>query len=228
MLAHLRGLLSEEEAHSIREALGAVPFDDGRLTALGSARLRKQNLQLEATHPQAERWSRFLLDKLARSESFAQVAWPKKIQPFRFCRYEQGMFYGDHVDLPSMGEQSGSPMRTDLSMTVFLTSPDEYEGGQLVIHDESGKRKIRGAAGDAILYPSNRVHSVETVTRGSRLVAISWVESRIRDERNRQFLYEMGGALLSLERRLLADEAAQPELLRLRNCMYDLTRRWVD
>ena len=87
---------------------------------------------------------------------------------------------------------------------------------------------LRGAPGDAILYPSNRVHAVEPVTRGSRLVAISWLESRIRDERDRQFLHEMGRSLLALERRLLADESAQPELLRLRNCMYDLTRRWLD
>lgn len=228
MLAHIKGLLSQEETGSIRAALKSLPFSDGRSTAVGMTRLRKHNMQLDPSHPEAQRWSSFILDKLARSEAFSQVAWPKKIQPFRFCRYDEGMSYGEHVDLPSMGEQTGTPMRTDLSMTVFLNPLEDYEGGQLAIYDENGSRKVRGAPGDAIIYPSNRVHAVEPVTRGTRLVAISWLESRVRDERERQFLYEMGRSLVGLERRLVGDEAAQADLLRLRNCLYDLTRRWLE
>jgi PKHD-type hydroxylase len=228
MLAHIKGLLNEEEARSMRAALSALPFENGKLTARGGALHRKQNLQVDESHPESRRLSNILFDRLARSESFARVAWPKKIQPFRFCRYDEGMSYGDHVDLPSMGEQAGTPMRTDLSMTVFLTPLNEYDGGQLVIHEEAGSRKVRGAPGDAVIYPSHRVHGVEPVTRGSRLVAISWLESRIHDERDRQFLHEMGQSLLSLERHLHTDEAAQPDLLRLRSCLYDLTRRWLD
>lgn len=228
MLAHIKGVLGPEEVGSIREALRQLPFSDGRSTAVGMARHRKNNLQLESSHPEAQRWSNFILDKLARSEAFAQVAWPKKLQPFRFCRYDEGMSYGDHVDLPSMGEQSGTPMRTDLSMTIFLNPLEAYEGGQLVIYDESGARKVRGMPGDMVIYPSNRVHAVEPVTRGTRLVAISWLESRIRDERERQFLFDMGRSLAGLERRLVADEGAKADLLRLRNCLYDLTRRWLE
>jgi PKHD-type hydroxylase len=228
MLAHIKGVLSPEEAGSIRAALWPLPFSDGRSTATGMTRERKRNLQLDGAHPEAQRWSQFIFDKLMRSEAFAQVAWPKRMQPFRFCRYEEGMSYGDHVDLPSMGEQAGTPMRTDLSMTIFLNPLDDYEGGQLVIHDESGAKKVRGVPGDMVIYPSNRVHAVEPVTRGTRLVAISWLESRVRQERDRQFLYEMGRSLGGLERRLGEDEGARPDLLRLRNCLYDLTRRWLD
>lgn len=228
MLAHLRGLLSPEEAKGIRHQLTALPFEDGRVTALGAARKHKNNLQVDVHHPVSQEVSNLLMKKLASSEPFSALAWPRKIQPFRFCRYDEGMEYGDHVDLPSMGERAGNPMRTDLSITVFLSPLDEYEGGHLAIFDDSGTQRIRGAPGDAILYPSNRVHRVEPVTRGSRVVAISWIESRMRNERDRQFLFEMGRSLRGLESNLAQTPQAQPDLLRLRNCMYELTRRWLD
>lgn len=228
MLAHLKSLLTSDEVTLIRDQLASVPFGDGKRTALGAAKRSKNNLQLDVSHPLSERFSSLLAEKLSRSEPFSAVAWPRRIQPFRFCRYDEGMSYGDHVDLPSMGEQGGNPMRTDLSITVFLSPLEDYEGGHLTLREDMGTQKIRGAPGDAVIYPSNRVHRVEPVLRGSRLVAISWIESRMRDERDRQFLYEMGSSLKALEMRLSDEPQAQSDLLRLRNCMYELTRRWLD
>lgn len=228
MLAHLTGLLSTEEAAQAFAELSNAPFVDGGSTALGSARLNKRNLQLPPEHPAAQKWATTFREKLLASEAFNRVAWPRNFLNLRFCRYDEGMHYGPHVDLPTMVDSSGQKLRTDLSMTLFLAPLADYDGGGLVLQDEVGTRKIRGAPGDAIVYPSNLIHHVEPVTRGTRIVGITWIESRIKSLEDRKLLFEMGRAIASLEQQAKDDAPRSAELLRLRNCFYSLTRRFLD
>lgn len=228
MLAHLTGLLSLEEAAQALAELSTAPFVDGASTALGAARHQKKNLQLPPEHPTARKWAATLRERLLASEAFARVAWPSHFLNVRFCRYDEGMHYGPHVDLPTMAEAGGRELRTDLSMTCFLTPLADYDGGALVLHDDTGTRKLRGAPGDTVIYPSSLIHHVEPVTRGTRIVGITWIESRIKSAVDRKLLFEMGRALASLEQRLKADAASATDLLQLRSCFYDLTRRFLD
>ena len=164
-----------------------------------------------------------ILARLNTSDAFKAAAVPHTILPLRFCRYDVGMAYGTHLDLPIMGTASGS-IRTDLSMTVFLTDPNDYEGGALVFESEYGTKSVRGAAGDAVIYPSSLLHRVEPVTQGSRMVAISWMQSMVRDPAARKILFDIVQVASKLEQ----TAANSPESLLLRQAHYNLLRMWAD
>ncbi len=228
MLAQLKGLFSATEAAEFRQALRDAPFEDGKNTARGSAKAIKNNLQLNSRHELAKELSSRVRERLDESEAFQRLTWPAQMQVPRFCKYEVGMGYGEHVDLPTMGGRASHMMRTDISMTMFFTPLDEYEGGELVFQSDYGSQSIRGAAGDAVIYPSTMVHRVAPVTKGERLVAITWIESKVRDAGDRKMLYDMGRALAVLEKKHGQDAQSAAEILRLRACLYQLTRRWLE
>lgn len=215
-------LLAPDVAARVAAALADAPFSDGRATAHGGARDAKRNQQLEPAHPLAREHGATLVAALNRSERFMSLALPHTILPFTFARYEVGMAYGDHLDLPVVGTPSG-PLRTDLSLTVFLSSPDAYDGGELVIPGDDGPRWIKGGPGDAFLYPSDTLHHVAPITRGQRLVAITWIQSLVPDAEQRAILAGIGDSVIAMHTAGAPDAA----VTRLRQVQHKLLRRWA-
>lgn len=217
-----RGLLTPTEVEGVAAALSAVDFVDGRRTAQGAARTVKNNQQLDTSHPVGKAQAAVLVAAMGRREDFKGASLPRTILPFLFARYGVGMGYGEHLDLPIVGT-GGGPLRTDLSLTVFLSDPSTYDGGELIVPGPDGERGVKGAAGDAFLYPSDTLHRVAPVTRGTRLVAVTWIQSMVRDPEERAILVALGSALAGMA------TAGVPEtdLLRVRAVQHRLVRRWA-
>jgi PKHD-type hydroxylase len=155
--------------------------------------------------------------------AYKAAAWPKRVAVPFYAKYEPGMEYGEHVDDPVMG-QSPDLYRTDISTTIFLSAPDEYEGGELTIRDTYGERQIKLAAGSAVVYPSHSRHYVAPVTKGVRLVAVTWAQSTIRDPSQREMLYELNQAREMLFKELPESEATRKVSATFNN----LVRRWIE
>ena len=218
----LRGLLGADVVADLVARLADAPWADGRATAHGVAKDAKANLQLEPTQPLAKALGAPIVDALSRREDFKAWALPHTLLPLTFARYDVGMTYGDHLDLPAVATPPG-PLRTDLSLTVFLSDPASYDGGELVVTLPGGERRVKGAAGDAFVYPSTTVHRVEPVRRGVRLVAITWIQSLVPDEEERTTITDLGETIVRLQRA----GVPEPELLRLRHLQHRLLRRWA-
>jgi PKHD-type hydroxylase len=201
MLLTIPGLLNAAQLAKIHETLEGAEYADGRLTAGFAAARVKNNLELKAEPARQQRLIRILMASLAHHETFRFAALPHRVADPIFARYTPGMTYGDHVDDPIMG--SGGPrFRTDVSMTVFLNAPETYDGGELAIRTPFGDRTVKLPAGDAVVYPSSSLHRVTEVTRGERLVALTWIQSYVRDPARRELLYELNLA----RERLLKDQ----------------------
>jgi len=201
MLLTIPGLLNSAQIAKIHQTLEGAEFADGRLTAGFAAARVKNNQELKPEPERRERLIRILMASLGHNETFRFAALPHRVADPIFARYTPGMTYGDHVDDPIMGTQ-GPRFRTDVSMTVFLNAPESYDGGELAIRTPFGDRQVKLPAGDAVLYPSSSLHRVTPVTRGERLVALTWVQSYVRDPARRELLYE-----LNLAREHLLKEA---------------------
>jgi len=186
MIACIPQVLSSAELQALQRALDGGEFVDGKLTAGPFARPAKHNLQLRRDEP-ARAHEALISGALARSAAFARAALPRSMSPPMFNRYERGMSYGRHVDDPVMGGQ----LRADLSVTVFLSALDSYEGGELCIETDLGVEQVKLPAGDAIVYPATTVHWVEPVTRGVRLGAVVWVQSLVRDHAMRRIVHDI-------------------------------------
>src|SRR5665213_1716370 len=165
MIVTLPDLLDPPSLDAVRQALAGSPWQDGKSSAQGTARDAKHNLVVPLEHPSSLAAGRIVLDRLAQHEGFRAAALPKMILPLKFCRYDVGMSYGDHLDLPLMGTASGA-VRADISMTVFLSDSSDYTGGDLVFDSDYGTHRVRGAAGEDVLYPASTVHRVEPIVRG--------------------------------------------------------------
>jgi PKHD-type hydroxylase len=190
MLLELPGLLNEAQISKIFMIAKRAAFHDGRVTAGSAAAKVKQNQELAATQEGQDLINRILMSSLGHSTAFNNAALPAKMADFIIARYQPGMTYGDHIDEPVMG--SGGPrFRTDISMTIFLNPPDSYEGGELVIRTTFGDKMVKLNAGDAVLYPSSSLHKVAEVTSGQRTVALTWIQSMIRDPARREVLYDL-------------------------------------
>jgi len=201
MLLTIPGLLNSAQIEKIHQTLEGAEFADGRLTAGFAAARVKNNQELKPEPERRERLIRILMASLGHNETFRFAALPHRVADPIFARYTPGMTYGDHVDDPIMGTQ-GPRFRTDVSMTVFLNDPESYDGGELAMRTPFGDRQVKLPAGDAVLYPSSSLHRVTPVTRGERLVALTWVQSYVRDPARRELLYE-----LNLAREHLLKEA---------------------
>jgi PKHD-type hydroxylase len=188
----IRFLPGHEAARIVAE-LDKREFVDGRLTATGFAREVKHNVQLKREGRDADELDKVVYSAFQGSEPFRSFALPQRIAAPLFSRYDCGMTYGSHVDNAFIGGPGG--VRTDLSVTLFLSGPDTYDGGELVIEMALGEERIKLDAGEAIVYPSNCVHHVAPVTRGVRYAAITWVQSAVRDERLRAILYDLAGTM---------------------------------
>jgi PKHD-type hydroxylase len=223
MIVRLPRLLDGPSIESIFDRLKPAPWEDGKQTALGKSRLVKNNLVVPIEHDASKAASQLIVERLAKHEAFRAAALPKTVMPFRFCRYDEGMGYGSHLDLPLM-VTSGGAIRSDISMTVFLSTSEDYDGGELVLESDYGEQRIKGLHGECVMYPAGTLHRVEPVTRGRRLVALTWIQSLVRDAGQRRILFDLAQVASGLD----ADEAQTQRAVLVRKAYYDLMRLWAE
>lgn len=230
MFIHLPDVLAPGELAELRRLLDTAPWADGRETAGTQAAQAKRNRQVAAGSAELVAMQQRVLAALGRHAGFFSAALPRYILPPQFNRYAGDTnHYADHVDqairyLPSHGQPGGQPMRTDLSCTLFLSDPREYEGGELVAQGPGGEHRAKGAAGSAVLYPGHTVHRVEPVTRGQRLASFFWVQSLVRSHEQRHLLCQMDQALMSLR----SHHGEDPATVALTGTYHHLLRLWSD
>jgi PKHD-type hydroxylase len=219
-------LLDTVTVGRFREQLLRAPWGDGTATAGYQSSRVKRNRQLLESLPEARALGDEIIDRLTANLLFMSAALPAKIFPPLFNRYEGGEHFGTHVDNP-IRPVAGTPhrVRTDLSATLFLSEPGDYEGGALVIEDTFGPREVRLPAGELLLYPGTSLHHVTPVTRGTRLAAFFWVQSMVREDSQRSLLFDLDMNLQQL-RRTLGDD--NPQLVGLTGVYHNLVRRWAD
>jgi PKHD-type hydroxylase len=221
VIYHLKQVLTAEELSQLREIATRVRWDDGRKTAGAIAAPHKHNTEAPHDSREAQAAAEITLRAIRRHPQFFSAALPALMSPPMMNRYTEGMDYGDHCDAAILG--GGAPMRADLSATLFISDPEDYDGGELVTDVTPGGYAAKLPAGDLILYQSNTVHHVAKVTRGTRIAMIFWAQSMVRDAQQRALLYSMFQTLESLERPL----AGTPELTQLYTYYYNLIRMWA-
>lgn len=224
MLLHIPEVLTRDELAHIRQALDAAEWTDGRETVGVQGAKVKRNQQLPDASPLKSELGQVVSAALERNPLFFAATLPLKTLPPRFNRYAGGGEYGFHVDGAVMRLGNGQQLRSDVSCTLFLAEPDEYDGGELIVSDTYGEHEVKLPAGDLIVYPSSSLHKVAPVTRGARLAAFFWVQSMIRDDARRRMLFEMDTAIETL-RRGGADDGA---VLQLTGVYHNLLRQWTE
>lgn len=223
MLLIVPGVLKPDELALAREWLAGVNFVDGKASAGAAARRVKHNLEAERSTGALERLDQMVMGNLARQPAYRGGALPLHAATPLYIRYTPGMEYGEHLDDALMGA-GGVLYRSDVAVTVFLSAPEDYDGGALVIRGASGEQTVKLPAGDAVLYPAGTLHRVGPVTRGERLVAVTWVQSVVRDPARRELLYG-----LNLAREKLLQSAPDAEETAQVNAAYsNLIRMWSD
>lgn len=223
MLLPIPAVLKADEVALARSWLAGARFIDGRLSAGLAARRVKSNQELDADAPDLERLNRLVMENLVRHPVYRAGALPLHVASPLYARYRPGAAYGDHLDDPIMG-RDGVTYRSDIAITVFLSAPADYDGGELVIHTPFGDQAVKAPAGDAVLYPAGSIHHVNPVTRGERLVAVTWVQSLVRDAARRELLYGLNAARETLLQRAPDD----PETAQVNAAYLNLVRMWSD
>jgi len=224
MLIIINNVLSKDEVRQFRAYLESAAWHDGANTAGTLARTVKQNAQIDDAAEVAISLGNHILRSLAHHPQFVSAALPRKIYPPKFNRYANGATYGTHVDSAIMQIPGTSQsLRSDLSATLFLSEPDEYEGGELEIETQFGVQSVKLAAGDMVLYPSSSLHRVTPVLEGARLASFFWIESLVGDEAERTMLFDLDQTIQNLT---LTLDANDPQLLRLSGIYHNLLRRW--
>ena len=226
MLLHIPGVLSSAEVSAFRKELDGANWIDGRGTAGHLSLPVKNNAQLHFGDPVAMKLGDRILGRLEHSPMFLSAALPQRILPPLFNRYAGGEFYGPHLDgaiRPVDGTRHR--IRTDLSATLMLTDPSDYDGGELVIEDAFGPRSIKLPAGDMVLYPGTSIHHVEPVTRGVRTASFFWVQSMVREDGDRTLLFQLD---TSIQRMTRESQAERENVVQLTNVYHNLLRRWAD
>lgn len=225
MLIQVPDVLTREEVTRFRQALDSTEWIDGKVTAGYQSARVKDNSQLSEANPIAQQLGNDILSALHSSPIFIAAALPLRIFPPLFNRYAGGQSFGNHVDnsirrIASTGQQ----IRTDLSVTLFLSDPDEYDGGELVIEDTYGQQSIKFPAGHAVLYPSTSLHHVRPVTRGARVSSFFWLQSMIRNDGHRRLLLELDMVV----QRLAQDLPEHPAPVELTGIYHNLLREWAE
>jgi len=225
MLLTIPDILTADEVRDARVLLDAAPWTDGRASAGDQAMLVKRNEQLPHDCEAARTVRDMVLRGLDRQPLFLSAALPRKVFTPRFNRYAgDANHYGDHVDNAIRFTDNGMRVRTDISCTVFLSAPEEYEGGELVVRDTFGNQSIKLPAGHGVLYPGTSVHQVTPVTRGQRVACFFWVESMVRGDEQRRLLFDMDMALTRLRHR----HGESAETVALTGTYHNLLRLWAD
>ncbi|MCK9259158.1 MAG: Fe2+-dependent dioxygenase [Azoarcus sp.] len=224
MLIPIENVLSKDEVLHFRQQLAAADWQDGAKTAGTLARSAKTNLQLEDGSALAVALGNHILRKLGSHPAFISAALPHRIFPPKFNCYRNGGAYGLHVDSALMAiGGTGLTVRSDLSATLFLSEPDEYDGGELQIDGAFGVQTVKLGAGDMVLYPSSSLHQVTPVTRGERIASFFWIQSVVQQQEDRTLLYDLDQSI----QRLTSAAVTSPELITLTQIYHNLLRRWA-
>ena len=229
MLLHVPDILSTEQVAQFRQALDGADWIDGKATVGPQGAQVKRNQQLADASPLRHQLGEIVLAALAQNPLYHSAVLPLRTLPPRFNRYRGGGQYGFHIDgsVMSVAAAAGQPpasLRTDVSCTLFLCDPDEYDGGELIVNDTYGEHEVKLPAGDLIVYPSSSLHRVEPVTRGARLASFFWVQSLVRDDSQRQLLFELDASIQALTQA----DADRNALLQLTGVYHNLLRRWAE
>ena len=222
MISVIENMLEEAQLQQIHGMLSQAEFHDGKLSAGITAQSIKINSEMVTESPEYAALNDIVMGTLVRHSEYRAICWPKRIAAPIYAKYETGMQYGTHVDDPVMG--SSPSYRSDISLTIFLSARSDYEGGELIIGQGPTQRKIKLDAGSVIFYPSSSMHAVAPVTNGTRLVAVSWIQSSIRRADHRATLYELNQARELLIKNQPQSEACQ----KVCNTFNNLVREWVE
>jgi PKHD-type hydroxylase len=228
MLLHVKEVLNAEELREVRAILKRATWGDGRATAGVQSAQMKNNEQLPQDGPDTIALQRIVLAGLNRHATFFSAALPKRVFPPLFNRYGGASnSFGNHVDnaVRFIPGSQGERVRTDVSCTLFLADPDEYDGGELTVDDTFGSQRIKLPAGDMVLYPGTSVHRVEPVTRGFRIASFFWLESMVRSDEQRRLLFDMDAHLMRL--RTTVGET-DPAVIGLTGTYHNLLRLWAE
>lgn len=225
MMVRIPNVLTQAQVQACRQALESAPWVEGKLTAGSLTAPKKNNMQVPAAHPIARRLSEMIMEALKKNAMFMRAALPLRLVPPLFNRYTPGEYYGPHVDATTQQAWgSDNRVRTDLSATLFISAPEEYDGGELTIVDDLGERPIKLPAGDLVLYPATSIHHVSPVTRGARTASFFWIQSMVRDDNLRGLLFELGTALAQFEEAV----PGNPAITKLTGVYFNLFRLWTD
>lgn len=226
MLIAVENVLTREEVVAARTALEAAAWVDGRETAGEQAAKVKANLQIPKDAPVAKELGQTILSALGRNPVFNSAVLPLRVLPPMFNRYDAGMTFGGHVDGTIQHvEGAGIRLRTDVSTTLFLSDPEDYDGGELIIEDTYGSQNVKLPAGSMILYPATSLHMVTPITRGSRWASFFWSQSIVRDDGQRRLLYELDCAIMQTRQQLSDDSRA---VVGLTSVYHNLLRQWAE
>ena len=224
MLLEIHDVLDRQQLTAMRGELLAADWVDGKATAGHQSALVKQNRQLPQESELAQKCGQIILQSLQRSGLFMSAALPQRVFPPMFNRYEGGEHFGNHVDNAIRVLPNGGQLRTDLSATLFLTEPEDYDGGELLIDDTFGAHKVKLKAGSLILYPATSLHRVTPVTRGSRVSAFFWIQSMVRDDGQRTLLFDLDMSIQRLRQQFGHHDA----LVSQTGVYHNLLRRWAE
>lgn len=224
MLLHIPDVLGREQVTQLRGALDAADWTDGRETVGAQGAQVKRNEQLPDASPLRRQLGAVVLAALAKNPLYHAAVLPMRTLAPRFNRYRDGGQYGFHVDGAVMALSDDAQLRSDVSCTLFLSAPDEYDGGELIVSDTYGEHEVKLPAGDLIVYPSSSLHRVAPVTRGARVASFFWAQSLIRDDGRRRLLFEMDASI----QRLVQSGADAAAVLQLTGVYHNLLRQWAE
>jgi PKHD-type hydroxylase len=229
MLIRIPQLLSPDEVAHCRARLAEAVWVDGRVTAGPQSAKVKENQQVAEDSAEARELGAIVLGALERSPTFIAAALPRHVFPPLFNHYAEGMGFGAHVD-NAIRQVGDTPMRmrTDVSATVFLSEPDDYDGGELLVEGVYGAHAVKLPAGDMVLYPATSLHRVAPVTRGARVASFFWVQSLVRDDGERTLLFELDRGIAEIGQTLGSSGPGNPALVRLTACYHNLVRKWTE
>jgi PKHD-type hydroxylase len=224
MLLTIEDVLTADQVAAFRQRLAAADWVDGRATAGAQSALAKRNLQVPEDSGAARELGETMLSALGRNERFVSAALPLRVFPPLFNRYDAGMAFDTHVD---NAIRFAGPVRyrTDLSATLFLTDPGDYDGGELVVEDAYGEHAVKLPAGSLVLYPATSLHRVASITRGSRWAAFFWVQSMVRSDEQRSLLFDLDMAIQALSARV---GQGDPAVVSLAGTYHNLVRMWAE
>src|ERR1700722_2554924 len=226
MLICVPDVLSKAEVAGFRAVMEAADWKDGRSTAGAQSVMVKKNEQLPPNGDVARRLGQTVIKALVANPLFVSAAIPKQIFPPLFNRYGVGQHFGVHVDNAVRGDHlTGARIRTDLSVTLFLSEPEEYDGGELIVEDYYGAHQVKLPAGHLVLYPGSSLHTVTAVTRGMRVASFFWLQSMVRDGHARSLIFDLDTAIQALAERLGRDD---PETVKLTGIYHNLIRYWAE
>ena len=224
MLLQIPGVLSPDQVACFRSVLDRAQWVDGNETSGHQSARAKHNEQVAETDPVARQLGEEILVALAASPLFMSAAVPKQVFPPLFNRYGPGMAFGNHVDNAIRAHgPTGVRIRTDLSATLFLAAPSEYDGGELLVEDTYGVQRVKLAAGDMVLYPATSLHRVEPITRGARVASFFWIQSLVREDAQRALLFDLDMSIV----RLTQANPGEPALVPLTGVYHNLLRMWA-